>query len=49
MKNIKLRRRKRQRRKRRIIGVVDKYLTKAAKVLVVNKPIAIFYTRHGKS
>ena len=40
-KNTKLKR-KRKRRK-------NGYLTKATKALVVSKPIAIFYTGHGKS
>jgi hypothetical protein len=38
-----------KRRRRRIIKVAGGYFTRAAKALIVNKPIVIFYTRHGKS
>ena len=36
-------------KKKRIIRAANKYLTKAAKVLIVSKPIAIFYAEHRKS
>ena len=44
--NTKLRRR-RERRKN-YLGVIDGYLTKGAKALVVSELIAIFHPRDGK-
>ena len=38
-----------EKRRRRIVKAVGKYLIKAAKALVVSKLIAIFYSRNRKS
>ena len=46
-KNTKLRRRRKRGKNR--LEVVGGYLTKAAKVLVVSEPIAIFYAGYRKS
>ena len=46
-KNTKLRRRRKRGKNR--LKVVDRHLAKAAKALVISKPIAIFYPRDGKS
>ena len=46
-KNTKLRRRRK--RGKNYLKVVSGYLAKAAKALIVSKPIAIFYPRDGKS
>ena len=35
--------------KRRIVKAVSRYLIRAAKVLIVSEPIAIFYAGYGKS
>jgi hypothetical protein len=45
--NTKLRRRRK--RGKNCLEVVGGHLAKAAKALVVSKPIAIFYPRDGKS
>ena len=47
VKNTKLRRRKK--RRKNYLKVVDGYFTKIAKALVVSEPIAIFYAGYGKS
>ena len=47
VKNTKLRRRRK--RRKNYLKVVNGYFTKIAKVLVVSELIAIFYTRHRKS
>ena len=40
----------RRRGKRKIIrGSIGRHVARAAKALVVSKPIVIFYTKHGKS
>ena len=44
--NTKLRRRRKRGKNR--LEVVGGYLAKAAKVLVVSEPIAIFHAGHGK-
>ena len=46
-KNTKLRRRRK--REKNCLEVVNRHLAKAAKALVVNKLIAIFYPRDRKS
>ena len=45
--NTKLRRRRKRGKNR--LKVVGRYLAKAAKALVVSKPIAIFHAGYGKS
>ena len=47
VKNTKLRRRRK--RRKNYLKVVDKYFTKIAKALIVSKLIAIFYAGYGKS
>jgi len=36
-------------KRRRIVGVTGGYVARAAKALVVSKPIVIFHSRNGKS
>jgi hypothetical protein len=46
-KNTKLRRRRK--RRKNYLKVINRHLAKAAKALIVSKLIAIFYPRDGKS
>ena len=46
-KNIKLKRKRK--RRNNYLEVINKYLTKAAKALVISKLIAIFHPGDGKS
>ena len=47
-KDIKLEKGKEKGKKGGTVGLY-KYLARAAKALVVSKPMAIFHARHGKS